>query len=56
MIFSLQGIGLLSYESIVNRDYPVVMANIMIVSVVHIVGNIISDFLYVIIDPRISYQ
>jgi len=54
-IFGLQGIGRLSYESIIYRDYPVVLSNIMILSVLYIIGNMISDFLYVIIDPRIDY-
>lgn len=55
-IFNLQGIGRLSYDSILHRDYPVVLANIMILSVLTIFGNLISDFLYVIIDPRIDYD
>lgn len=54
-IFNLQGIGRLSYDSILHRDYPVVLADIMILSVLTIFGNLISDFLYVIIDPRIDY-
>jgi microcin C transport system permease protein len=55
-IFGLQGVGRLSYEAIVNRDYPIVLANIMILSVLHVVGNILSDLLYVWIDPRIDFQ
>jgi len=55
-IFGLQGLGRLSYSSIINRDYPVVLANIMILSVLNILGNLISDLLYVVIDPRIDYQ
>ena len=47
--------GRLSYESIIRRDYPVVLANIMILSALHIVGNLISDVLYVAIDPRIDF-
>jgi len=54
-IFGLQGIGRLSFESILHRDYPVVLANIMILSVLHILGNLMSDVLYVVIDPRIDY-
>jgi microcin C transport system permease protein len=56
VIFNLQGIGRLSYESVINRDFPVVLANIMILSVLNIVGNILSDFLYVVIDPRIDFS
>jgi microcin C transport system permease protein len=55
-IFSLRGIGLLSYESIVQRDYPIVLANILILSVLYILGNLLSDLLYVVIDPRIDYR
>ncbi len=55
-IFGLQGIGRLSYEAIGHRDYPVVLADIMILSVLTIVGNVISDFLYIIIDPRIDFR
>jgi microcin C transport system permease protein len=55
-IFGLQGIGRLSYESILHRDYPVVLADIMILSVLNIIGNVVSDFLYVVIDPRIDYR
>ena len=54
-IFGLQGVGRLSYDSILHRDYPVVLANIMILSVLHIAGNIFSDFLYIVIDPRIDF-
>lgn len=55
-IFGLEGIGMLSYESIIRRDYPIVLSIIMILSVLHILGNLLSDFLYVAIDPRIDYQ
>lgn len=54
-IFGLQGVGRLSYDSIIHRDYPVVLANIMILSLLHIIGNIFSDMLYVFIDPRIDF-
>lgn len=55
-IFGLNGIGKLTYDSVVRRDYPVVLATILIVSVLNIVGNLLSDFLYIWIDPRIDYQ
>jgi microcin C transport system permease protein len=54
-IFGLNGIGRLSYESIVRRDYPIVLANILILSTLHIAGNLLSDLLYVKIDPRIEF-
>lgn len=55
-IFGLQGLGRLSYDAIVHRDYPVVLADIMILSVVHVVGNMLSDFLYIVVDPRIDFK
>ncbi|HEV2603983.1 MAG TPA: microcin C ABC transporter permease YejB [Microvirga sp.] len=55
-IFSLDGLGLLSFESIVNRDYPVVFANLYIFSLVGLVVNLISDLTYTWIDPRIDFD
>lgn len=54
-LFSLDGLGLLSYESLLHRDYPVVMANVYIFSLLYIFGNLISDILYVCLDPRIRF-
>jgi microcin C transport system permease protein len=55
-IFNLDGIGLLSYSSILSRDYNVVMGLIFLSSMVLLVGNIISDIIYVIVDPRIDFK
>jgi microcin C transport system permease protein len=55
-IFSLDGLGLLSFESIVNRDYPVVFANLYIFSLVGLLVNLISDLTYTKIDPRIDFE
>jgi microcin C transport system permease protein len=55
-IFSLDGIGLLSFESAINRDYPVVFASIYILALVGMAINIISDFIYTLIDPRIDFE
>ena len=55
-IFSLDGLGLLSYESIVNRDYPVVFANLFIFSLIGLVVNLISDLTYTWVDPRIDFE
>jgi microcin C transport system permease protein len=55
-IFSLDGLGLLSFESIVNRDYPVVFANLYIFSLLGLVVNLISDLTYTWIDPRIDFE
>ena len=55
-IFSLDGLGLLSFESIVNRDYPVVFANLFIFSLLGLVINLISDLTYTWVDPRIDFE
>jgi microcin C transport system permease protein len=55
-IFSLDGLGLLSFESLINRDYPVVFATLYIFSLMGLVVNILSDFLYTLVDPRIDFE
>lgn len=55
-IFGLDGIGKLQIESIYSRDYNVIMALIFISSVVLLVGRLVSDLLYVFIDPRIDFE
>jgi microcin C transport system permease protein len=55
-IFSLDGLGLLSFESVLNRDYPVVFANIYIFALVGLVVTLISDLTYTWIDPRIDFE
>src|SRR3954471_20320266 len=52
-IFSLDGLGLLGFESVLNRDYPVVFGTLFIFSLVGLVVNLISDLTYMWIDPRI---
>ena len=56
VIFSLDGLGLLGYESLVERDYPVVFATLFVFSLIGIVMNLISDLVYVWIDPRIDFE
>jgi microcin C transport system permease protein len=55
-IFSLDGLGLLSFESILNRDYPVVFANLFIFSLIGLVVKLISDLTYMWVDPRIDFE
>ena len=54
-IFQLDGIGLLSYKSILARDYNVIMGLVFIQSGLFLIGNILSDIAYVIVDPRIDF-
>jgi microcin C transport system permease protein len=55
-IFSLDGLGLLGFESVLNRDYPVVFGTLFIFSLIGLVINLISDLTYMWIDPRIDFE
>lgn len=55
-LFNLDGIGLLGYKSTLARDYNVIMALIFISSLVSLLGRLISDVLYVVVDPRIHFS
>jgi microcin C transport system permease protein len=55
-IFSLDGLGLLSFESVLNRDYPVVFGTLYIFSLVGLVVNLITDLTYMWVDPRIDFE
>src|SRR6478672_8774355 len=55
-IFSLDGLGLLSFESVINRDYPVVFATLYIFALLGLVVNLVSDFVYTLVDPRIDFE
>jgi microcin C transport system permease protein len=55
-IFSLDGLGLLGFESLINRDYPVVFATVYIYALMGAMLHIISDFIYTLVDPRIDFE
>jgi microcin C transport system permease protein len=55
-IFSLDGLGLLSFESVINRDYPVVFATLYIFALGGLLVNLVSDFVYTLVDPRIDFE
>ncbi|MFO7861159.1 MAG: ABC transporter permease subunit [Desulfosalsimonas sp.] len=55
-VFEIPGMGRLSLESIVGRDYPVFMGILALTSILGLLGNVLADFLYVIIDPRINFR
>jgi len=55
-VFNINGIGYLGYTSIVDRDYAVVMGILVINTLLVLVGNILSDVLYVLVDPRIRFS
>ncbi|MCX6117670.1 MAG: ABC transporter permease subunit [Proteobacteria bacterium] len=55
-IFNIDGMGLLGYESIVERDYPIVMGVLVISALLQLTGNILSDICVAIVDPRIQFR
>lgn len=55
-IFSLDGMGLLGYQSVLNRDYPVVLGTLYFFTLLGLVSRLLSDLSYVFVDPRISFE
>ena len=55
-VFNLDGIGLLTYTSVVKRDYTVIMASVCLHSLLIMLGNIFSDVMLVVVDPRIDFE
>ncbi|MFC1584430.1 ABC transporter permease subunit [Fibrobacterota bacterium] len=55
-VFDIDGMGLLFYNSIVSRDYNVVMGLILLMSLLALLGRLFSDFMYIVVDPRISFS
>jgi microcin C transport system permease protein len=56
VIFSLDGLGLLGYESAVSRDYPVMFGTLYFFTLIGLITSIISDLTYKIIDPRVNFD
>ena len=55
-IFSLDGLGLLSYNSVIQRDYPVVLGTLYLITLLGLLAKLITDISYVLIDPRIQFD
>lgn len=55
-LFSLDGLGLLSYESVVRRDYPVVMGTLYLFTLIGLVVKLLGDLCYVWVDPRLQFE
>lgn len=55
-IFSLDGLGLLSYESVLKRDYPVVLGTLYLFTLLGLFAKLLADLSYVLIDPRIHFD
>jgi microcin C transport system permease protein len=56
IIFSLDGLGLLGFEAVVSRDYPVVFGTLFIFTLIGLVLNLLGDLMYVVVDPRIDFE
>ena len=54
-VFSWPGMGRLFYDSLTVRDYPVLMGIVILGAVMIVIGNLVADILYVVLDPRIKY-
>jgi peptide/nickel transport system permease protein len=54
-IFSIPGMGKLFFDSVMARDYPVIMAILFLSAVLTLLGNMLADISYAVIDPRIRY-
>jgi len=55
-VFNIDGMGLLGYESVVERDYPVVLGVLVISSLLFLIGNILSDICVAFTDPRVTFE
>ena len=55
VIFSLDGLGLLGYEAVINRDYPVIFGTLYIFTLVGLLLKLVSDITYTLVDPRIDF-
>jgi microcin C transport system permease protein len=56
VIFSLDGLGLLGYESVINRDYPVVLGTLYVFALIGLVMTLLRDIIYIRVDPRIDFE
>jgi len=54
--FSLDGLGLLSYNAIINRDYPIVLGTLFIFTLIGLILKLVTDICYVLVDPRIQFE
>jgi microcin C transport system permease protein len=55
-LFSLDGLGLLGFESVIRRDYPVVLGTLFIFTLIGLVTKLLSDLMYVLVDPRVKFD
>jgi microcin C transport system permease protein len=56
VIFSLDGLGLLGFEAVLRRDYPLMFGTLYFFSLLGLVLNLVSDLMYTVVDPRIDFE
>ena len=55
-LFSLDGLGLLGYQAVIRRDYPVVLGSLYVFTLLGLVVKLVADMLYVVVDPRVQFE
>lgn len=55
-VFDIQGFGLLQYQAVIERDVPVIMGTLTIAALLMLIGNVLSDFIVAMVDPRIQFK
>ncbi len=55
-LFTIPGLGQITYAAVIQKDYPMILTNTMFAAILTLVGYLISDILYAVVDPRISYS
>ncbi len=56
VIFSLEGLGLLGFEAVISRDYPIMFATLYIFTFIGLIIGLIGDVMYTVVDPRIDFE
>ena len=56
VIFSLDGLGLLGFEAVIDRDYPIMFASLYFFTLLGLILGIIGDITYMLVDPRIDFE
>ncbi len=56
VIFSLEGLGLLGFEAVMQRDYPVIFGTLFLYTLIGLILKLVSDLTYVWVDPRIDFE
>ena len=56
VIFSLDGIGLLGYDAVIKRDYPILFGTLFAFTFIGLIMHLVGDLVYVLVDPRIDFE